>query len=249
MVGTYNSWLVVSSVLVAILVSYTALCLSARVARAEQKAVDWWLVVSALVMGTGIWSMHFIGMLAFSLPIPLSYDFTVTAGSLLIAVVITGLALSVTSSQKISFRDLSVAAFSMGLGVSAMHYVGMEAVEIRPMVTYEPSLMAASVVIAIVASFAALWLFFQLGGAGSASTMRGVRLGAAFVMGLAVSGMHYTAMAASRFSANSVCTGRASVDNRWLAIAIAAVSVSVLTFASVLLSRGPQRAQAGRSHH
>src|SRR3984885_11478674 len=97
MVGTYNSWLVLLSILVAIFVSYTALSLSARVARAKNGAnTGMWVVGGALAMGCGIWSMHFIGMLAFSLPIPLTYDLGLTVASLVIAIAISGFALSVS---------------------------------------------------------------------------------------------------------------------------------------------------------
>jgi NO-binding membrane sensor protein with MHYT domain len=250
MIGTYNGWLVLCSVLVAIFASDTALGLSARVARAKaEENVTGWLIGGALAMGAGIWSMHFLGMLAFSLPIPLAYNFAITAASLMIAVVISGFALSVAASPEIAVGHLAVAALIMGAGISAMHYSGMAAIEIEPMITYEPGLVAASVAIAVAASFAALWLFFQLRHEGSLAT-RLARLGGAFVMGLAISGMHYTAMAASRFSTNSICRGGANIDNRWLAITIAAIAVSVLTLATAFLGydgRSRKSAPANRA--
>jgi diguanylate cyclase len=192
MVGTYNSWLVLLSILVAIFVSYTALSLSARVARAKNSTnTGMWVVGGALAMGCGIWSMHFIGMLAFSLPIPLTYDLGLTVASLVIAIAISGFALSVASNPEISIVQLSFSAAIMGAGISAMHYSGMAAIDLVPMITYEPLIMAASIVIAIVASFAALWLFFQLR-EGNSWGMRLARVAAAFVMGFAISGMHYT---------------------------------------------------------
>jgi NO-binding membrane sensor protein with MHYT domain len=243
-VGTYNVWLVLASVLVAIFVSHTALGLSARVAKAKaEEAAHGWLVGGALAMGAGIWSMHFIGMLAFSLPIPLAYDFSITAASLMIAIVISGFALQVAALPDLTTGHLSVAALIMGAGISAMHYSGMAAIEIQPMITYEPGLVAASIAIAIAASFAALWLFFRLRNARSPA-IRLARLGAAFVMGLAISGMHYTAMAASRFSASSICTGEGNIDNHRLAITVAIVSVSVLFFATVLLTLDGRRKQS-----
>jgi diguanylate cyclase len=112
----------------------------------------------------------------------------------------------------------------------------MAAIQIVPMVTYETGLLVASIVIAIVASFAALWLFFQLRH-GRTWLMRCARVGAAFVMGLAISGMHYTGMAASRFSAYAFCTGGADVDTRSLAITTAAVATAVLAITTFLLIR------------
>ena len=144
MVGTYNSLLVLLSILVAIFVSYTALSLSARVARAKNGAnTGLWVVVGSLAMGCGIWSMHFIGMLAFSLPIPLTYDLGLTIASLVIAIAISGFALSVASNPEISIVQLSFSALIMGAGISAMHYSGMAAIDLVPMITYEPLLMAA----------------------------------------------------------------------------------------------------------
>jgi len=199
--GTYNLWLVLLSVAVAIFVSHTALNLSSRVAKSARKpSARIWLAGGAVSMGCGIWSMHFIGMLAFSLPIALAYDIHTTLISLAIAIALSGFALSITSRPHISLRRLAMGAVVMGLGICAMHYSGMSAIQILPMITYEPHLLLASGVIAIVASFVALWLFFRLR-KGSSWQMRLARVAAAIVMGLAISGMHYTGMAASRFSA------------------------------------------------
>jgi diguanylate cyclase (GGDEF)-like protein len=115
-----------------------------------------------------------------------------------------------------------------------MHYVGMAAIQITPMITYEPGLLLLSVGIAIVASFAALWLFFRLR-RGNSILMRLARIGAAFVMGLAISGMHYTGMAASRFSPGSFCIGAGTTDQRWLALTIAVPAIALLAITTILL--------------
>ena len=236
MVGTYNPILVLLSVLVAIFVSYTALSLSARVARAKSGAdnTGLWVAGGAIAMGCGIWSMHFIGMLAFSLPIPLSYDTGLTLASLVIAIAISGFALSVASSPEINLVQLSVAALIMGAGISGMHYSGMAAIDLLPQITYEPMLLIASIVIAVAASFAALWLFFQLRNA-QTTTMKLARVGAAFAMGLAISGMHYTGMAASRFSPKSFCTGTSNIDTGSLALTTGVVAFVVLSITTVFL--------------
>jgi NO-binding membrane sensor protein with MHYT domain len=237
MTGTYNLWLVLVSVLVAMFVSHTALKLSARVALEKESARGTsWLAGGAIAMGCGIWSMHFIGMLAFSLPIPLAYDISITLASLVIAIAISGFALSVASNPEISLAQLTTSAIIMGIGISAMHYTGMTGILILPMITYELDLLIASVAIAIVASFAALWLFFKLRH-GRTWGMRLARVGAAFVMGLAISGMHYTAMGASQFSAQSICSTASSVDTHWLAVVVTIVAVGVLSAATVLLLR------------
>ena len=241
MTGTYNPWLVAFSILVAVYVSFTALNLAARMARnVDSDSANLWLAGGAVAMGCGIWSMHFIGMLAFSLPIALSYDVFLTLGSLVIAIAISGFALLVASRPQISMGHLSVAAVVMGVGISAMHYAGMAAIEIEPMVTYEPDLLLASVAIAIGASFAALWLFFRLR-EGRSAGMQAARAGAAFVMGLAISGMHYTGMAASKFSSKAVCISSGTVDTHWLALATGAVAVGVLSLTSLLLLRDSNR--------
>ena len=234
MIGIYNPWLVFLSVAVAIFVSHAALRLSARVARTNGVPSKLWLVGGALAMGMGIWSMHFIGMLAFSLPIALAYDIPTTVASLVIAIIASGFALTIANRPQISLLHLCIGAVLLGSGISSMHYVGMAAIQITPMLTYEPSLLAASVAIAIGASFAALWLFFRLR-RGTSWLMRLARIGAAFVMGLAISGMHYTAMAASRFAAGSFCVGGGIIDQRWLALTVAVPAVAVLSITTILL--------------
>ena len=235
MIGTYNPWLVLLSIVVAIFVSHTALNLSSRVARSTGRpSARLWLGGGALSMGCGIWSMHFVGMLAFSLPITLSYDIGTTLGSLVIAIALSGFALAIASRKQIRLGGLAAGALVMGLGICAMHYSGMSAIQVLPLITYEPGLLLASGVIAVIASFAALWLFFRLRKGRSWQT-RLARLGAAIVMGLAISGMHYTGMAASRFAPGSYCTSSASPNNSWLAITIAVIALAVLTITTILL--------------
>jgi diguanylate cyclase len=247
--GTYNLWLVGLSIAVAVFVSHTALSLSARVARANgAPSTRLWLAGGALAMGCGIWSMHFVGMLAFSLPIALAYDIPTTIASLLIAIIISGFALGIANRPRVSLLRLSIGALLLGAGISAMHYVGMAAIQITPMITYEPGLLIASVAIAVGASFAALWLFCHLRG-GRDWLTRLARLGAAFIMGLAISGMHYTAMAASRFSAGSFCIGAGTTDQRWLALAIAIPAIAILSITTILLVYDAHLESRTRKHN
>ena len=236
MAGTYNPWLVLLSIVVAIFVSYTALNLSSRVAHSARKpSARLWLAGGAVSMGCGVWSMHFVGMLAFSLPIALSYDVRTTLASLVIAIGLSGFALSIASRPQISLGRLAAGAVVMGLGICAMHYSGMSAIQILPVIRYDPSLLLASGVIAIVASFVALWLFFRLR-KGRSWQMRVARLASAIVMGLAISGMHYTGMAAARFAPGAYCTSAASTTNsNWLAITIAVIALAVLSITTILL--------------
>ncbi|HEY4210424.1 MAG TPA: EAL domain-containing protein [Steroidobacteraceae bacterium] len=235
MTGTYNYWLVLLSVAVAVFVSHTALRLSSRISRVAGPSTRLWVAGGAVAMGSGIWSMHFIGMLALTLPIPLSYNITITLGSLAIAILVSGFSLWIASRPTMGPGRLTFSATVMGLGIAAMHYTGMSAIQIVPMIRYEPSLFVASIGIAIAASFAALWLFIRLR-QGRSWQISLARLGAAFVMGLAISGMHYTGMAASRFSANSYCTGGAAgLNNLWLATTVGVLALALLSITTILL--------------
>ena len=227
MQATYNSWLVALSILVAMVVAYTALKLAARVAEAGRSGGRLWLLGGAAAMGMGIWSMHFIGMLAFSVPIPLRYGIFKTLASLAIAMVTSGFALAIASRPQLSLTRLAVGSIVMGAGICAMHYSGMAAIQIVPIITYQPLLVLASIGIAIGASFAALWLAFKLR-SGQSRYIALARGGAAVVMGLAISGMHYTAMAAAKFAVGSYCLGGASFDNDWLAGTIGLVALGIL---------------------
>jgi signal transduction histidine kinase/ActR/RegA family two-component response regulator len=204
MVGYYDTPLVIVSVLVAVLASYTALTLADRVSHATSRTGRWgWITGGAFAMGTGIWSMHFIGMLAFRLPIPLGYDFGITVLSWLLPVAVSVLALWQLSRRDVTLWQLGASALLIGLGINAMHYVGMAAMQMQPAIVYVPRLVAASVAIAVGAAGAALWIAFKLRRQGpGAWRLRGA---AALVMGAAIAGMHYTGMAAAIFPANSVC--------------------------------------------
>jgi NO-binding membrane sensor protein with MHYT domain/two-component sensor histidine kinase len=225
--ATYNSWLVVLSILVAMVVAYTALKLADRVAEAAGSGGRYWLLGGAAAMGIGIWSMHFIGMLAFSVPIPLRYNVFTTLTSLAIAIFTSGFALAIASRRDLSLRRLAVGAVVMGAGICAMHYTGMAAIQIMPVITYDPLLVLTSIAIAVTASFAALWLAFKLR-SGQSRLIKLARVGAAVVMGLAISGMHYTAMAASMLAPGSYCWGGAAFDNGWLALTIGLIAVGLL---------------------
>lgn len=244
---TYNLWLVSLSVVVAIAVSYTALQLASRVSEGEGTPARAWLIGGAIAMGIGIWSMHFIGMLAYSVPIKLRYNIPITVLSLLIAILTSAFALSITSRANLSLRRLAVSALFMGAGIVAMHYTGMAAIQIMPEIEYDFRLVGASALIAVTASFVALWLFFQLR-RGKSLTLTLLRLGAAVVMGFAITGMHYTGMAATMLAPNAYCAGGETFDNRWLALVIGLVSLGVLAItllASIFDSHLKSRSRRG----
>jgi NO-binding membrane sensor protein with MHYT domain len=224
---TYNAWLVSLSVVVAMVVSYTALRLAARVAESHGAVGRSWLLGGALAMGSGVWSMHFIGMLAFSVGTPLRYSVSITLASLAIAIATSGFALVIASRSHLSLQRLSGGALVMGAGIGAMHYTGMAAIMIEPAISYDPALVAVSIAIAVTASFAALWLAFNLrsGQSWLTTVARGI---AAVIMGLAISGMHYTAMHAAQFMPGSHGLGGMALDNNWLAVTIGITALGVL---------------------
>lgn len=201
--GSYSSSLVLISLCVAILASYTALDLTGRIATAKGRAACLWMGGGALAMGIGVWSMHFIGMLAFSLPIDLGYDLALTAFSLLIAVLSSGFALWLVSQPSLPWQQLAFGALIMGTGIACMHYTGMAALRMLPGIAYDPTLFGASLLIAVAASAAALWIAFRL--RAHTPYVRQIRGLAAVVMGFAIVGMHYTGMAAANFPEGSFC--------------------------------------------
>jgi len=230
--GTYSYWLVLLSVLVATLASYAALDLASRITASRGRAARLWLLGGAFSMGTGIWSMHFIGMLAFSLPIPMGYDVPVTLLSMLIAIVVSGFALYMVSRGTLAPKNLLWGAVLMGLGIASMHYTGMAAMQTSPPIQYDPALFAASIVIAIAASLAALWIAFTL--RTDSVWMIYAKYAAAVIMGIAITGMHYTAMAAANFAPDTVCLTGPLVDNSWMAGTIALITFMVLSTTRVL---------------
>src|SRR6185295_16795499 len=160
--GTYAVEFVALSVVVAIIASYTALDLAGRVSSTSGKRMWYWLAGGAVGMGSGIWSMHFIGMLAFKLPIPIAFDLPTTLLSLAIAILVSGFALYTLRRGELTTSTLTLSATLMGIGISAMHYTGMLAMRMSPPIHYTPVLFVASVLIAIAASLAALWIALQL---------------------------------------------------------------------------------------
>jgi diguanylate cyclase len=238
MIGVYDLKLVVLSVVVAALASYTALDLAGRVSATHGRNSLKWLLGGAFSMGTGIWSMHFIGMLAFRLPIPMAYDIPINILSWFLAIVVSGIALFVVQRPTMTGSNLTTGAALMGVGICSMHYTGMAAMRMSPPIQYDPVLFVASVIIAIVASLAALWIAFQLRRKYSGAAIL-AKLGSAVVMGFAIAGMHYTGMAAAQFAPDSICLaadGGSAMDNATLAVIIGVATLSILAITLVISS-------------
>jgi PAS domain S-box-containing protein len=196
--GRYDPWLVVLSVVIAILAAGAALDLAARVAATRGQTRAAWLAGGAFAMGLGIWSMHYTGMLAFRLPVPVLYDPPTVVLSLLAAVVASVVALHVASRERFSPARTAVASVVMGSGIAAMHYTGMAAMRLPATARWHPALITLSVLIAIGVSAVALWLAFHYGH-GERGAWTWPKLGSAVLMGLAIPSMHYTGMAAATF--------------------------------------------------
>ena len=235
MTVTYDFWFVALSYGVAVLASYVALDMAARVAAAVQagaKSSRVWLVAGSFAMGVGIWSQHFIGMMAFALPIPVPYDLGVIVLSLVFGILSSALALYAVSRPSLDAMRLLTAGSIMGCGIALMHYTGMAAIEIHPRPQFDVFLFVASVAIAIAASVAALWISFVLRSE-TVHYRAWKRVGSALVMGLAIWGMHFTAMAAAEFSPDSHgIDGARHLNHDVLATTVA---LSTLLFLSTML--------------
>jgi two-component system sensor histidine kinase/response regulator len=195
--GSYDYRLVALSVLIAMLAAYAALDLGGRVTSARGRARLAWLSCGALAMGIGIWSMHYIGMLAFRLPVPVEYDWPTVLLSLIAAALASGVALFVVSRKTMTIFRAAVGSVLMGAGIASMHYIGMEAMRLPAMCSYSTGLVCLSVVLAIVISFVALWLTYLLRSQLASWGWR--KLTCALIMGGAIPVMHYVGMAAVSF--------------------------------------------------
>ena len=200
MKGFYDYRLVTLSVVIAICAAYAALELAGRTTAAKGRTRIAWLAGGATAMGLGIWSMHYIGMLAFSLPVPVLYDWPTVLLSLLAAIFASAVALFVVSRKEKEMGWIRALAGSaiMGGGISTMHYTGMAAMRLHAMCSYDPLLLILSVVFAIAISLIALWLTFRF--REDVKTSPWWKTGSAMVMGAAIPVMHYTGMAAARFT-------------------------------------------------
>jgi len=197
--GRYDLVLVALSVVIAILASGAALDLAGRVAATRGRARQAWLAGGALAMGIGIWSMHYTGMLAFALPVAIQYHVPTVLISLLAAVCASGVALFLASRATLGWWRVAAGSTAMGCGIAGMHYIGMAAMRVEAAIAWNRSLVTLSIAIAVAVSAVALWLAFRFGHAASPIWTR-QKVAAALVMGAAIPVMHYTGMAAARFT-------------------------------------------------
>ncbi|AZK46940.1 bifunctional diguanylate cyclase/phosphodiesterase [Paenibacillus lentus] len=191
--GSYNLYIVALSVVIAVLASYSALNIVTKISLAKGKTRFFWLLAGSLVMGNGIWSMHFVGMLAYHTHMTVHYDIWFTLGSLLASVIASFIAFYITMPRNTNWYKIAGGGFIIGSGIVTMHYMGMEAMIIPNAIYYDPVLLVLSIIIALVASYLALLLFLHFQ---SESKTSWVKWLSAALMGIAICGMHYTAMEA-----------------------------------------------------
>src|SRR5262245_45003638 len=219
--GSHDPVLVALSILIAALASYTALDLATRMRAASGSASLGWLVAAAAAMGGGIWSMHFVAMLAFSLPgVDISYDPLLTLLSLAIPIIVAAAAFVVVSQRP---QALILSGIGMGLAISGIHYTGMSAERKAAVTRYHHFWGTMPIVIAVGASIIALWLAFH-------TTSVVQRASAGIVMGAAISGMHYAAMQGSSFIPMEIVlgSGHGAVGQAPLAFLVAGATIGIL---------------------
>lgn len=235
--GVYNPFLVAVSILIAVFGSFTALRLSRRITGSTGQVRAFWTGAAAIALGTSIWAMHFVAMLAWRIPgMTMGFDAALTLLSLVLAVSFTGAGFAMLGVVQRRPGWLALSGLFMGLGIVAMHYIGMAAMRMPAHVHYQPPWVAASVVIAVAAATTALRLTGRVTGAGR-------QLAAALIMGLAIAGMHFAGMRAADFrmdpNAMTIHRSSAAIGQTYLAIAVGVVTLMIL-----LLTLGAARIDA-----
>jgi diguanylate cyclase (GGDEF)-like protein/PAS domain S-box-containing protein len=236
LMGFYDYRLVALSVLLAMVAAYAALDLAGRVTAARGTVRFAWLSGGAFTMGLGIWSMHYVGMQAMRLPVPVKYDWPTVLLSMLAAVLASGVALFVVSRKTMGIAFAIAGSILMGSGIAAMHYIGMAAMRLPATCRYSSGLVALSFIVAIVVSFMAMWLAFGVRDKMAPWSWR--KSGSALVMGLAIPVMHYIGMAAVRFRPAPLPTTELThaIDISMIGLAGIAMVILMLLSAVVLAS-------------
>ncbi len=232
--GRYDVKLVALSYVIAVFASYVALNLVGRL-RSERSSHIWiyWLTGGAFAMGSGIWAMHFVGMLAFIMPMPMEYDVSWTAASLIVAVLASALALYMLQKKDYSMPHFALGGLIVGLAISSMHYMGMEGMKIHVNIHYLPGLFFLSIAIGVAAAETAFWLALQ-SNYGSREKQFNLKIISSLLMGLAICGMHYTGMAAAVFTPNLLhvmAPENATIEPRYMAYFITGISLFIFIIA------------------
>ncbi|EMM0378138.1 EAL domain-containing protein [Pluralibacter gergoviae] len=236
----YNPLLVAISFVIAILAAWTALSMAGRVSTSRGKTAAFWLTGGGVSMGIGIWSMHFIGMMAMDNAMLMHYSLWLTSLSMIVAIASSLFALWLVSVDRLSPRRLLPGSLVMGTGIVVMHYTGMAAIEVSSPIIWHYGWVIASVIIALLASFSALWLTFRL--RLEAAQVALMRFGAAILMGIAIAGMHYAGMMAAQMPPQ-MAMAHDGMHGSWLAAMVSIVTLFILAI-TLLLSMLDARLQA-----
>ncbi|GLX67399.1 bifunctional diguanylate cyclase/phosphodiesterase [Paenibacillus glycanilyticus] len=227
--GEYNGWVILLSFIIALFVSYSALNLVYKISHSKGRVQLGWLLAGAFVMGSGVWTMHFVGMMAFHVGIPITYDIPITLLSVVASICASFVAFYLTRAKEINRLKLFVGGLVMGAGIVAMHYTGMASMHSPTMsIQYNPLIVILSAVIAVLTSCAALYLFIKFRDSNKASLSKWA---AAALMGLAVCGMHYTGMGAASFWCGETAVTLLTEDipiNLFLLISVTLVTLLIM---------------------
>jgi diguanylate cyclase (GGDEF)-like protein len=215
------------SIALAIVVSYTSINLASRISSTEGRSAKAWLAGGTLSMGVGLWSVHFIAVLALDLPIDLTYDLALTIGSLALALVTTGIALTLAGHHGLSHARLTVGALVVGVGVFGVAYLALSAIRISPRIEYEAAWIGAAVAAAIVASYAGLRLTVRLRRGHSWRVILKRAL-AALIVGGALAAVQYAAIASLSIAPHARALPGTSLDDGWFAVALSLFAFGLL---------------------
>ncbi|TCM92774.1 diguanylate cyclase (GGDEF)-like protein [Paenibacillus sp. BK033] len=238
--GEYNGWVILLSFIIALFVSYSALNLVYKISQSQGKVRLGWMLAGAFVMGSGVWTMHFIGMMAFHIGIPIAYDVPITLLSITASICASYVAFYLTLAKEINRLKLLGGGFIMGAGIVAMHYTGMASMHSPTMsIQYNPFIVILSALIAVAASCAALYFFINFRDGSKAAWSKWA---AASLMGLAVCGMHYTGMGAASFWCGEAAASSLTEDipiNLFLLISVTLVTLLIMlvTWTAIYLDR------------
>ncbi|MGO4108897.1 bifunctional diguanylate cyclase/phosphodiesterase [Paenibacillus sp. YAF4_2] len=238
--GEYNGWVILLSFIIALFVSYSALNLVYKISHSKGKVQLGWTLAGAFVMGSGVWTMHFIGMMAFHIGIPITYDVPITLLSIMASIGASYVAFYLTLAKEINRLKLLFGGFVMGAGIVAMHYTGMASMHSPTMsIQYNPHMWILSAVIAVITSCAALYFFINFRDGSRAAWSKWA---AAALMGLAVCGMHYTGMGAASFWCGEIAANAITGDipiNQFLLISVTLVTLLIMlvTWIAIYLDR------------
>ncbi|MBZ2169682.1 MHYT domain-containing protein [Marinobacter sp. F4216] len=233
MLADYDSSLVTASYVVAVLAAYTALYFGTRLNTARGEERRRWLIGGSLVMGSGVWTMHFVGMRAMPMDVPMSFDTLMTGLSWVAAVLASGLALNIISRDRVGAVPFSTAALAMASGIVVMHYLGMYAMRMSQAPIIHSGFLLLSVVIAVLASGAALAICRYLRSVEGGRVVL-FQFVAALVMAAAICGMHYTGMLAFMYPEGAVPAADNGLSGQWMGIPLAVASVALLAVALVI---------------